>query len=182
MPSILRDAVITSNRLTARANLPRRPTGFRGSCLLLMLFHLLRGVGLLRRSEHRKRPSCCRGCRKICGGFVAFGITRICRSRANVSLTLGHKALQFRQLPQPGIGSRQPVRESRPLRSPKLLLSASPNSSVRSALPFHSGASLVAVFVAFCSGKLLRDRLQAGGLRPCTRQGFVGTSLGRGER
>jgi hypothetical protein len=53
---------------------------------------------------------------KICGGFVAFGIAWICRSAANVSLTLGHKALQFQQLPQPGIGSKQPVRESRPLR------------------------------------------------------------------
>ena len=35
---------------------------------------------------------------------------------------------------------------------PKLLPSASPNSSVRSALLFHSVASLVALFVAFCSG------------------------------
>ena len=53
---------------------------------------------------------------KICGGFVAFGIIGICVFAANDLLTLGHKGLQFQQLPQPGIGSRQSVRESRPLR------------------------------------------------------------------
>jgi len=101
-----------SSTITSLANrLPRVMLAFNA-------LHLLWGIGLPRRGEHRKRPSCCRCCRKICGGFVAFGITRICRSRANVSLTLGHKALQFQQLPQPGIGSRQSARESRLLRPP----------------------------------------------------------------